>query len=79
VVCSRTSRSASWSRAVAEGRRSRLRYMRTISTKRCCSHYATARDHEAERLVRLQTTADHREAVQAFIDKRKAVFREADG
>ena len=37
--------------------------------------YATARDHEAERLVRLTTTADHIEAVQAFIDKRKAVFR----
>jgi 2-(1,2-epoxy-1,2-dihydrophenyl)acetyl-CoA isomerase len=37
--------------------------------------FATARDHEAERLVRLTTTADHREAVQAFIDKRKPVFR----
>jgi 2-(1,2-epoxy-1,2-dihydrophenyl)acetyl-CoA isomerase len=36
--------------------------------------FATARDHEAERLVRLTTTADHREAVQAFIEKRKAVF-----
>src|SRR6266481_4655 len=39
--------------------------------------FATARDHEAERLVRLTTTADHREAVQAFIDKRKPVFRGA--
>jgi 2-(1,2-epoxy-1,2-dihydrophenyl)acetyl-CoA isomerase len=37
--------------------------------------FATARDHEAERLVRLTTTADHKEAVQAFIDKRKPVFR----
>ena len=36
--------------------------------------FETARDHEAERLVRLTTTADHKEAVQAFIDKRKAVF-----
>ena len=37
--------------------------------------FATARDHEAERLIRLTTTADHKEAVQAFIDKRKPLFR----
>jgi len=36
--------------------------------------FATARDHEAERLIRTSMTADHREAVQAFIEKRKAVF-----
>jgi enoyl-CoA hydratase/carnithine racemase len=36
--------------------------------------FATARDHEAERMIRAQKTADHREAVQAFIDKRKPVF-----
>ena len=36
--------------------------------------FATARDREAERLVRTIMTADHREAVQAFIEKRKAVF-----
>jgi len=37
--------------------------------------FATARDHEAMRLVRLTTTANHKEAVQAFIDKRKPVFK----
>ena len=37
--------------------------------------FATARDHEAERMVRTHLTADHKEAVQAFIDKRKPVFR----
>jgi enoyl-CoA hydratase/carnithine racemase/NADP-dependent 3-hydroxy acid dehydrogenase YdfG len=37
--------------------------------------FATARDHEAERLIRTTMTADHKEAVQAFIDKRKAVFK----
>ena len=37
--------------------------------------FATARDHEAERLIRTTMTADHREAVQAFIDKRKACSR----
>ena len=43
--------------------------------------FDAARDREAERLIRLTTTADHREAVQAFIDKRKPVFRidEPDG
>jgi enoyl-CoA hydratase/carnithine racemase len=35
----------------------------------------TARAQEAERLIRLTMTSDHREAVQAFIDKRKAVFK----
>ena len=37
--------------------------------------FATARDHEAERLIRLTTTSDHKEAVQAFIEKRKPVFK----
>jgi enoyl-CoA hydratase/carnithine racemase len=37
--------------------------------------FATARDHEAERLIRTTMTADHREAVQAFIEKRKATFK----
>jgi enoyl-CoA hydratase/carnithine racemase len=37
--------------------------------------FATARDHEAARLIRLTSTADHREAVQAFIEKRKPVFK----
>ena len=36
--------------------------------------FATARDHEAERMIRAEKTVDHREAVQAFIDKRKPVF-----
>jgi enoyl-CoA hydratase/carnithine racemase len=37
--------------------------------------FATARDHEAERMIRTQATADHKEAVQAFVEKRKPVFR----
>jgi enoyl-CoA hydratase/carnithine racemase len=36
--------------------------------------FTTARDHEAERLIRTTMTADHREAVQAFIEKRKPNF-----
>jgi len=40
-----------------------------------CSIVAHCADHEAERMIRTQVTADHKEAVQAFIDKRKPVFK----
>jgi enoyl-CoA hydratase/carnithine racemase len=36
--------------------------------------FATARDREAERMVRCSTTADHKEAVRAFVEKRKPHF-----
>jgi enoyl-CoA hydratase/carnithine racemase len=39
--------------------------------------FPTALDREAARLVRCSETADHREAVRAFVDKRKPVFRGA--
>ena len=52
-----------------------LRYMKDNLDEALQFDFATARDHEAERLIRLTTTADHKEAVQAFIDKRKPVFR----
>jgi len=61
-------------RSMAEGPTLALRYMKDNLDEALLFDFATARDHEAERLVRLTTTADHREAVQAFIDKRKAVF-----
>jgi len=62
-------------RSIAEGPTMALRYMKDNLDEALLFDFATARDHEAERLVRLTTTADHREAVQAFIDKRKPVFR----
>jgi len=61
-------------RSMAEGPTLALRYMKDNLDEALLFDFATARDHEAERLVRLTTTSDHREAVQAFIDKRKAVF-----
>ena len=36
--------------------------------------YATALYREAERLVGGSRTEDHKEAVRAFVDKRKPVF-----
>jgi enoyl-CoA hydratase/carnithine racemase len=58
----------------AEGPTLALRYMKDNLDEALLFDFATARDHEAARLIRLTTTADHREAVQAFIDKRKPVF-----
>jgi enoyl-CoA hydratase/carnithine racemase len=62
-------------RSLAEGPTLALRYMKDNLDEALSFDFATARDQEAERLVRLSATADHREAVQAFIEKRKPVFR----
>jgi enoyl-CoA hydratase/carnithine racemase len=61
-------------RSMAEGPTLALRYMKDNLDEALFFDFATARDQEAERLTRLTTTADHREAVQAFIEKRKPVF-----
>jgi enoyl-CoA hydratase/carnithine racemase len=61
--------------SLAEGPTMALRYMKDNLDEALAFDFATARDSEAERLVRLTATADHREAVQAFIEKRKPVFR----
>jgi enoyl-CoA hydratase/carnithine racemase len=61
-------------RSMAEGPTIALRYMKDNLDEALLFDFATARDHEAERLIRTTMTPDHREAVQAFIEKRKAVF-----
>jgi enoyl-CoA hydratase/carnithine racemase len=61
-------------KSMAEGPTLALRYMKDNLDEALSFDFATARDQEAERLIRLTMTSDHREAVQAFIDKRKAVF-----
>jgi enoyl-CoA hydratase/carnithine racemase len=62
-------------KSMAEGPTIALRYMKDNLDEALLFDFATARDHEAERMVRTAATADHREAVQAFIEKRKAVFK----
>ena len=63
-------------KSIAEGPTIAIRYMKDNLDEALMFDFATARDHEAERMVRTdQVTADHKEAVQAFIDKRKPVFR----
>src|SRR5438874_2845739 len=61
-------------KAMAEGPTIALRYMKDNLDEALLFDFATARDHEAERLIRTTMTADHREAVQAFMETRKAVF-----
>jgi enoyl-CoA hydratase/carnithine racemase len=61
-------------KSMAEGPTIALRYMKDNLDEALLFDFATARDHEAERLIRTTMAADHREAVQAFIEKRKAVF-----
>src|SRR5436190_672608 len=63
-------------KAMAEGPTIALRYMKDNLDEALLFDFATARDHEAERLIRTAMTADHREAVQAFIEKRKGCSRE---
>lgn len=62
-------------KSMAEGPSIALRYMKNNLDEALSFDFATARDHEAERLIRTTMTSDHREAVQAFIEKRKAVFK----
>lgn len=62
-------------RGMAQGPVLALRYMKDNLDEALAFDFATARDHEAERLIRTTMTADHREAVQAFIEKRKPNFK----
>jgi len=64
-------------KAIAEGPTIALRYMKDNLDEALAFDFATARDHEAVRLVKSAATADHHEAVQAFIEKRKANFQGA--
>jgi enoyl-CoA hydratase/carnithine racemase len=62
-------------KSIAEGPTIAIRYMKDNLDEALMFDYATARDHEAERMIRAQVTADHKEAVAAFIEKRKPVFK----
>lgn len=61
-------------KSLAEGPSIALRYMKDNLDEALAFDFATARDHEAMRLIKSAGTADHREAVSAFIEKRKPVF-----
>ena len=62
-------------KSIAERPTIALRYMKDNLDEALAFDFANARDHEAVRLIRTAATADHREAVQAFVEKRKPVFK----
>jgi len=61
-------------RSLAEGPRVALRHMKDNLDDALHVDYATALHREAERLTACSRTADHKEAVAAFVEKRKAKF-----
>jgi enoyl-CoA hydratase/carnithine racemase len=61
-------------KSLADGPRVALRNMKDNLDEALHIDYATALDREAERLVQSSRTEDHREAVRAFVEKRKPVF-----
>ena len=61
-------------KSLAEGPQVALRNMKDNLDDALHIDYPTALYREAERLVQASRTEDHKEAVRAFVEKRKAVF-----
>jgi enoyl-CoA hydratase/carnithine racemase len=62
-------------RSLAEGPSVALSYIKDNLDEAMGIEYATAIDREAERMLRAQGTEDHKEAVRAFMEKRKPIFQ----
>jgi enoyl-CoA hydratase/carnithine racemase len=61
-------------KSLAEGPSIALAYMKDNLDRAVTSDFLDSMDQEAENMVRSIRTGDHKEAVRAFIDKRKPVF-----
>jgi enoyl-CoA hydratase/carnithine racemase len=61
-------------KSLAEGPRAALALIKDNLDDALSIDYGTALHREAERLVRASRTADHKEAVAAFVEKRKPKF-----
>jgi enoyl-CoA hydratase/carnithine racemase len=61
-------------RLLAEGPAIALAHIKDNLDYALTSNFLDSMDREAENMVRSSRTADHKEAVRAFIDKRKPVF-----
>ena len=61
-------------RSLAEGPSIAYRYIKDNLDEAMELAYPAAIDREAERMLRAQGTEDHKEAVRAFVEKRKPVF-----
>ncbi len=64
-----------WCARLAERAPIALRYAKENMNRAITSDFATALDAEAAAMVRTMSTADHREAAAAFVEKRAPVFR----
>lgn len=64
-----------WAKMLAQGPAKALRFMKDNLDEALMNDFLTSLDHEAERMVRTAGTTDHKEAVKAFVEKRKPVFR----
>jgi 2-(1,2-epoxy-1,2-dihydrophenyl)acetyl-CoA isomerase len=64
-----------WCRSLAERAPIAQRLMKENLNRAIGCDLATALDAEASNMVRSMTTADHREAAAAFVEKRTPVFR----
>jgi enoyl-CoA hydratase/carnithine racemase len=61
-------------KSLAEGPSIALAFMKDNLDHAITSDFLDSMDQEAEKMVRAARTTDHKEAVRAFIDKRKPVF-----
>ena len=64
-----------WCRSLADRAPIALRHMKENLNRAITCDLATALDAEAAAMVRTMSTADHREAAAAFVEKRSPVFR----
>ncbi|MEM7004122.1 MAG: enoyl-CoA hydratase-related protein [Pseudomonadota bacterium] len=63
-----------WARSMANGPQIAYGYIKDNLDEALYIDHATAIDHEADRLMKCRGTLDHREAVQAFAEKRAPEF-----
>jgi len=62
---------------IADGPADAIRFIKENLNEVSDIDYATAIDHEAERIVRISASENHKEAVRAFVEKRKPIFNRA--
>ena len=59
---------------IADGPADAIRLIKENLNEARLIDYPTAIDHEADRIVQLSASENHREAVRAFVEKRKPIF-----